>query len=427
MIDIMSDLLDAVAGGDIGTVRDILARDPSAARRHGWLIGTTPLIVAAHRGFTPIVEALIAAGVDLDDAEDVSGARAVHWAAEAGQSAVLELLLDAGASIDVIDRWYGLTALGWANVVSWNTEFHRDREAATRVLLERGAAWDPFTAVVRNDVGALRKLVAEKPLRLEEALGPVGRGQRTLHFAITRDANDFVSRLIDLGANRSACNGWGVTPLGTAFAHGRVKSVNALLAAGTASDSSSVVFGDARSASEKFEAAHILHYAALVGRADAVAAALTAGADPTVTVMDIFDEALRPLTPLCIAASHGHRAAAKKLIEADPTLVNAATDVSPLVCAVFGRHAEIVRDLLAAGAEPDAIDPTHGGTALHIAARAGDLDSVRVLVEAGANRVARDSAFGATPSGWATHGGHVHVAAFLDIAPAASIANDLTL
>jgi ankyrin repeat protein len=426
VIDTISDLLDAVSGGDIGTVRDILARDPSAAGRHGWLIGTTPLIVAAQRGFAPIVEVLISAGVDLDDAEDVSGARAVHWAAEAGQSAVLELLLDAGASIDIADRWYGLTALGWANVVSWNTESHRDREAATRVLLERGATWDPFTAVVRNDVGALRTLVAENPHRLEAALGPVGRGQRVLHFAITRESDDFVSRLIDLGADRRACNGWGVTPLGTAFAHGRVKSVNALLSAGTEPDSSSVVFGDARSVSEKFEAANILHYAALVGRAEAVAAALSAGADPTVTVMDIFDEALQPLTPLCIAAIHGHRAAAKKLIEADPALVNAAPNVSPLVCAVISGHAEIVRDLLRAGAQPDAVDPTHGGTALHIAARAGDLDCVRVLVEAGADRAARDRAFGATPSGWATHGGHIHVAAFLDIGPVASIANDLT-
>src|SRR5688572_17689055 len=62
-----------------------------------------------------------------------------------------------------------------------------------------------------------------------------------------------------------------------------------------------------------------------------------------------------------------------------------AAGYTPLMDAVEGNHMEVVRMLLALGAEVNARSADLGQTALRIAAGQGTLEMVRVLVEAGAN------------------------------------------
>ena len=75
------------------------------------------------------------------------------------------------------------------------------------------------------------------------------------------------------------------------------------------------------------------------------------------------------------------------------------------VLAALKGKAEALRRMLALGVEPTTVSAqtqSHA-TALHHAVYSGSLDAVKVLVEAGADLVKRDTAYDATPLGWAEH------------------------
>ena len=92
----------------------------------------------------------------------------------------------------------------------------------------------------------------------------------------------------------------------------------------------------------------------------------------------------------------------------------------------FGHH-DLVRSLLARGADPNARSAVGSrGSALHSAAWEGDLRMARRLVEVGADVQARDPEHHHTPAGWARVAITVtnnptcaDVAAYLDSLPAA--------
>jgi peptide-methionine (S)-S-oxide reductase len=78
-----------------------------------------------------------------------------------------------------------------------------------------------------------------------------------------------------------------------------------------------------------------------------------------------------------------------------------------LTLAALRGRAEALRRLVGMGVDVNAVSPdlySHA-TALHHAVYSGSLDAVRVLVEAGAQLSARDTAYEATPLGWAEYSG----------------------
>jgi ankyrin repeat protein len=79
-------------------------------------------------------------------------------------------------------------------------------------------------------------------------------------------------------------------------------------------------------------------------------------------------------------------------------------------------HGEVVRLLLDAGEDPSRYNPNGNhahSTPLHQAVWGGHDEVVRLLVERGARLDIRDTIYGATPLGWAEHGGRTEIAGYL--------------
>ena len=116
-------------------------------------------------------------------------------------------------------------------------------------------------------------------------------------------------------------------------------------------------------------------------------------------------------TALHFAAFFGKTEAARTLHEAgaDPGVYSQNDlHVQPLHSAASGRHHEVCRLLIAAGADVNATQ-RHGFTPLHAAAQHGDAELVELFLSAGADPTAVTDA-GATPADTAEAAGHVDVA-----------------
>ena len=146
------------------------------------------------------------------------------------------------------------------------------------------------------------------------------------------------------------------------------------------------------------------------------------GADPNLAVLSALahgefaavDGLLRhgATVDLVMAAAMGRVEEARRTLPAS----DEAQRQRALSLAAQHGHAGIVRLLLDAGADPNRwnLPGLHAhSTPLHQAALAGHEDVVRLLVERGARRDLEDKLFKATPSGWAAHGGHPELAAYL--------------
>lgn len=109
------------------------------------------------------------------------------------------------------------------------------------------------------------------------------------------------------------------------------------------------------------------------------------------------------------AASEGNLEALRRLIGADPTIVNASTasGQTPLHAALEAGHVDTALLLIEAGAEVSVAD-TGGHTPFHIAAEKGFVPVVKALLERGADAHAVD-AEDRTPLSRAVTRGHTEV------------------
>jgi len=125
-------LLSATMHGHIEVSLALVQRgaQPNACDQHG----TTPLIIAAHRGYGLLVKALLQADADVE-AIDNRGSTALMKAAERGNSDIVEMLITFGADLDKQDN-YGRTAL-FRVAEARTTGDPRDgiRESGRRLLL----------------------------------------------------------------------------------------------------------------------------------------------------------------------------------------------------------------------------------------------------------------------------------------------------
>ncbi len=200
-----------------------------------------------------------------------------------------------------------------------------------------------------------------------------------LHTALKNNVSpEIVSLLLKYGADVSAPDADGETPLSYALLANKAEYVKLLLEAGL-----NVHGKDADGNTP-------LHLAAYSDKA-CLEALLAAGAD--IKAVNNFGEC-----PLCAAASACNAEAVALLLSAGANPDGIVAGVHPIMCAIRRRSdsAECVRLLLDAGADFKAATPTMGYTALLVATANNNPSCVKLLLAAGAspNVIASD---GMTP------------------------------
>ena len=178
-----------------------------------------------------------------------------------------------------------------------------------------------------------------------EVDAPAPDGTTALHWAVHRDDLAIVELLIGAGADVDLTNDYGVTPLALACTNGSAEVVARLLDAGADPEV----------------------------RTEGETALMTAVRTGSVDVVDLL-------------IARGADLGATELASGQTLLMTAAAEM----------HRSVVRLLLARGADVHARSVV-GFTPLLFAVRAGDLESVRLLIGAGANANERLPAVGGVP------------------------------
>jgi ankyrin repeat protein len=252
--------------------------------------------------------------------------QALHVSIETGRRDVFDLLLAAGANINGDNRLYAQ----WSPLM---ITYDKDRPEMRETLLARGARIGVVEALMAGDDDAVRRMLQ----RGKSAMPPDPNGGSILAFARTPYAID---RLLELGAAIDIKDRWETTPM------------EALSRLGPRGQ-------------------HLVAHLRSRG----------VGAPPQVH------------------ARVGDKEAIAKMLAANPRLIE--NDDVVLAAAEFGHH-ELVQWLIERGANPNARSRIGSqGTALHSAAFEGDLEMVKLLVAAGADIHAIDAEHQNTPEGWA--------------------------
>ena len=241
------------------------------------------------------------------------------------------------------------------------------------------AETSPLVTAARNaDLAAVRALVQKKV----DVNAAEGDGATALHWASYRDQLEIADVLLRGGANANAANDLGATPLWLAAQNGGAAMTRRLLEAG-ADPNKALLAGETP-----------LMVAARAGKAEVVELLAAKGAD-------LNARATRGQTALMWAVAQKHPAVVKVLI-AHGVDIHARSDAWSQVMAVFPHGILDYNRPIPHGQD----------TALLFAARAGDLESAKLLVGAGA-KVNDEDAWGVSATVLAAHSGFVDLVAFL--------------
>jgi uncharacterized protein len=286
--------------------------------------------------------------------------------------------------------------------------------AALLLSVSAYAASSVADAAMRGDRDAVRSLAARKA----DVNAPQADGSTALQWAAYRDDLDMADILLRAGAGVKLANHDGATALSLACEHGNRAMIEKLLNAGA----------DVNEKGPNGETP--LMMVSRNGNPEAVQLLLDRHADVNAK------ETLRGTTALMWAAEQSHAAAAKLLVQhgADVSVVSAPEPrprgayLAPSAADRFkngdqlGRRRQApartattgddVADAAAFFGNRNQVKDGGGLTALVLASREGDLDTVKVLVEAGAD-VNQKTNYGWTPLLTATNNKNYKIGKYL--------------
>ncbi|KAK3248583.1 hypothetical protein CYMTET_41951 [Cymbomonas tetramitiformis] len=311
-----------------------------------------PLHVAADKGYTALVKALLEAGADKDACCETYRRTPLHWAAQKGHKETVEVLINAGADPNVLDR-------------SKVTPLHAAALAGHAAIVE---------CLLQMETG-----VAARWSRDDE-------GRTTLHLAAAAGHVEVVAALLDTGIYDVDESDYDCqTSLLFAASAGHTEVVAKLLQAGA--DVEGLDLDEDEEHDLNTTAAGPLHLAAAAGHTAVVSMLLQAGSSLRRKVRD-FEGTENGDTPLHLAAAGGHARTAGTLINAGADLDARGNGLAwtPLHLAVLEGHLLTVNILIQAGANVDASESVWVCTPLHLAVEYGHTEIVRALIKAGADK-----------------------------------------
>jgi uncharacterized protein len=362
--------------------------------------GVTPLFMASINGSAGMIERLIKAGANPNAALTPSGDTALMMTARTGKVAAIKVLLDHGADVNARESWGDTTALMWA-VASRNAE-------AVRMLIERGA-----------NVNARSKFVPQTTNRTYEGSTPEDRkpGQGVeelssglltpLMFAAREGDLESAQVLIAAKADMGARSGDGKDALGLALFNGNYAIASLLI-----DSHADVNQADAQNFTPLFwavdrrnmETAPNFPWLVTIDPIYLINKLLDAGANPNAIVNNTPRSRMREGSPRIVFASALMRAVFSADIEvvklllahgADPNVISSDRETMLMAAAGLGfirgfhkprpvtDRLEIIKMLLEMGQNINAAD-NYGITALMAAANMGDVSIIQYLIDNGA-------------------------------------------
>lgn len=221
--------------GNVDALRDLLDRDPAMAnaRVEG---GSTPLHLAIRH--PDAVRLLLSRGADPNARDQGDNALPLHFAAGYGLVETVRALLEGGSDVHGVGDDHHMDVIGWATV------FAEPRRDIVALLLEHGARHNIFSAVATGEPDVVEQVVRSDPHALRRRLSRNEQEQTALHYVISpadglvggtfRTGGHYrmLERLIALGADVSAVDAKGRTPLDIAMLKGDREAMRLLVAAG---------------------------------------------------------------------------------------------------------------------------------------------------------------------------------------------------
>jgi ankyrin repeat protein len=358
-------LFDAARTGDAARLAALLDEHPARLHARSKPYGWTLLHASARH--LAAVDVLLTRGLDVNARERGDNTYAMHWAAAAGELDVVRRLADAGGDVVGQGDDHELEVIGWATC--WDECDDVTHRAVADFLVRRGARHHIFSAVAMNLADEVRHIVRADPSALNKRQSRNENHRTPLQFAVMKGRPEMVALLLELGADPLAVDGVG-QPVAAYAADAAIdrevmERIRVMVAAemlsadrgqrpprGTSLDLVALLsLRDWDMAARLLKgnpqvldaSGGALHLVTQRNDLSAVQWLLDKGAD----VDGRWSSAGAIVTPLHLAASRGHAALVRSLLEAgaDPTIRDSMHDSDPLGWAEYFQKPEIVQIL----------------------------------------------------------------------------------
>jgi ankyrin repeat protein len=340
-------LFDAARNGEVGALAALLDKHPEKlhvrTKPYEWSL----LHLAASHGHVAVVDLLLKRGLDVNVREKGDNTYAMHWAAANGHLEVVRRLADAGGDVVGHGDDHALEVIGWATC--WDP----CHDGVAEFLVGRGARHHIFSALSMNLGDEVRRIVAADPATLGRPMSHNEGYQLPLHCAVRKNRPEMVALLLELGADPLAPDGSGypaaayaTSPesdrrmMETILARGGTMDLFTALALGDWETAARLVREDRNVVEPGGASAGVLHLMAKRNNVAAVKWLLDHGTDPNARWAHWDAQ----VTPLHLAVLGGHAEIVRLLLKAgaDPRVRDSKHDSDPIGWAEFFRRPEIV-------------------------------------------------------------------------------------